>query len=187
MGQRGLVPRTVFWAIGKIQFTGMAARMMNPFSPRRGYTLVEVVLALAVIAVVAGMAVPALRGWRELAALRGPADELARLVHQARARAFAENQKYLITLNEKFFALRAVSAKEGTPDLEQIALPPDFTCSVKGLGQREWEPLRNRTWIFAPGDFAEPLSLRFQRRDQVLTQRYDPLSAMVADEEIFVP
>ncbi len=165
----------------------MAARMMNLSWPRRGYTLVEVVLALAVVAVVAGLAVPALRGWSELTALRGPADALARLAHQARARAFAENQKYLIILDDKSFSLRAASAKDGAPDLEQVPVPPDFVCTVKGVGQRDWEPLHGRTWVFAPGDFAEPLSLRFQRRDQVLTQHYDPLSAMVADEEVFVP
>ena len=79
---------------------------MNPNTPRRGYTMIEIVVSLAIIAVIAAMAAPAIHGWSELARLREPADELARLVHQARARAFVENQKYLIVLDGKFFSLR---------------------------------------------------------------------------------
>lgn len=54
-----------------------------------GASLIEVVVVLAFTAVLLGVAIPAMRGWRDRVAVRGAADEVMTLFGAARAHAVA--------------------------------------------------------------------------------------------------
>lgn len=58
----------------------------------RGQTLAELMAALAILGLLAGLAVPALGGLRERASLAGASSELATLLRTLRSRAIAEGQ-----------------------------------------------------------------------------------------------
>jgi len=57
----------------------------------RGLTLVETTITLAILAIVAGTAVPSLRGMQQRRTLEGRANELATDIHFARSEAVSRN------------------------------------------------------------------------------------------------
>lgn len=63
---------------------------MTPARRHPGFTLVETVLVLLLIALVLAMAVPSLRGWSRGAKLRDAADQFAAVTQWARLAAAAE-------------------------------------------------------------------------------------------------
>ena len=62
----------------------------------RGFTLVEVVIALTIIIVIAAGAVPMFKGWRDEQLARQPVIELVRLAKEARLRAMREKRPYQV-------------------------------------------------------------------------------------------
>jgi prepilin-type N-terminal cleavage/methylation domain-containing protein len=63
--------------------------MDTPCTARRGVTLLELLLALALAALLAGVALPSLRRTRDALAARAARDEIAAAIHHTRALAVA--------------------------------------------------------------------------------------------------
>ena len=68
----------------------------RPRHRRAAFTLVEIVLALTIIAVIAAASLPVLRGLREDEKFRLPIQSLATLIQEARSRAIREHRSYQI-------------------------------------------------------------------------------------------
>lgn len=68
-----------------------------------GFTLVEVVVALTIIAVIAGIAIPIATGVRDERQAREPLRELALLVQELRQRAIGEGRAYQIVFESSGF------------------------------------------------------------------------------------
>ena len=65
-------------------------------SPRAAFTLVEIVVALTIVAVIAAVAIPTLKGFGREERARAPMAALADLVQEVRKRAKSENRPYQI-------------------------------------------------------------------------------------------
>ena len=65
-------------------------------SRSRGFTLVEIVIALTIVAVLAAATVPMLKGFREERLAREPVTALVRLAREARMRAMTEKRPYQV-------------------------------------------------------------------------------------------
>lgn len=64
-----------------------------------GFTLVEIVIALTIVAVLAAATVPMLKGFREERLAREPVTALVKLAREARMRAMAEKRPYQVAFH----------------------------------------------------------------------------------------
>ena len=63
---------------------------------KRAFTLIEIIIALTIVAVIAAVAVPTLKGLNEDEKTRAPLSGLADLVQEVRSRAMREHRPYEI-------------------------------------------------------------------------------------------
>ncbi|HYF34894.1 MAG TPA: type II secretion system protein [Prosthecobacter sp.] len=79
------------------QGPGLAAGVLALRGPRpRGFTMVEIVIAMTIIAIAFVVSVPAIRSIKNEQAMREPIVELARLAKEARLRAMKEKRPYQV-------------------------------------------------------------------------------------------
>jgi prepilin-type N-terminal cleavage/methylation domain-containing protein len=93
------------------------------------FTLIEVVVALTILAVVAAIAIPTLKGLDADEKARAPIRELAELVQQVRQRAMREGRSYQIVFErEGIHASRALFPFDNRDEflkfLEELRTPP---------------------------------------------------------------
>ncbi len=71
----------------------------NPLPPPRAFTLVEIVIAITVLAILAGLAVPAIDSVQRERQAREPVNQLALLAREVRGRAMREGRPYQIQID----------------------------------------------------------------------------------------
>lgn len=149
-----------------------------------GYTLIEVLVALAIVGVILGITIPVARSWQELSRLREPAQKLYALVHQTRSDSFNESWIYTIRLQRDRFAVYRSGTQEA---IDEYPLPENTRYQLKPWLSDQWLTPDVYEWVIAPLDLLEPLSFRFQRGDQQIEQTYHPVTAQIVDETLFIP
>ncbi|HEX3358377.1 MAG TPA: prepilin-type N-terminal cleavage/methylation domain-containing protein [Tepidisphaeraceae bacterium] len=85
---------------------------MKRASHNFGFTLLELVLVLAILAAVMSMAAPTLRGWRQGADLRNCAEGFVAATHWARTRAASNARVYVVVIDAQNGAF-AVKIQDG--------------------------------------------------------------------------
>ena len=90
---------------------------------RRGFTLIEMILVLLLIAVVAGIVTPNLRNFSAGAKLRDSADQFLALTRLARVQAISTGQVHRVTLDTA--GNRCVVAAEQGQELKEISAGMD--------------------------------------------------------------
>jgi len=100
-----------------------------PAGPCRAFTLVEIVVSLTIIAVIAAVAIPTLKGLNRDERARAPITSLAEVVQEARHRAMRERRTYQIVFElEGIHASPAMYPFEKREDflkhLEELRMPP---------------------------------------------------------------
>jgi prepilin-type N-terminal cleavage/methylation domain-containing protein len=129
----------------------------SPHSPlppefrRAAFTLIELVLVLAILAVIAGAAVPSITGLIEDAEARKPLEDLARLAKQTRLRAMAEKRPYQIAFTSTgYTATRYLSPYLQAAQIEEFIQRTALEAEQKaeaGVTEENGEPAEN---VFAP-------------------------------------
>jgi len=142
----------------------------------RAFTLIEIIIAVAILAVVLLMAVPSLSGVLADRRLRASLDSFNNLVRQAQERSVAEHRAYLIVWGDKdvvvqpeTFAKDEEKKAVATFSLERgtvLTLTLPAALISKPAGQ----------WIFWPTGTCEPASVRFAGRAGTWTANYSPLT-----------
>jgi len=139
---------------------------MRPFN--RGYTLLEICIVLAIMAVAAGMTMPMIRNTvRE--------ESLWSVVREIRAAA----------LNCRHQAIQS-----GRPQVLQIEAtrPRGGNKTDNGLRVEVWDSTRrqwglaNLEWVFKPSGICDPLTLRVRSEDGWIEQHFSPLTGTVEEE-----
>jgi general secretion pathway protein H len=99
-----------------------------------GFTLLELAVVLAIIAVAAALVLPAVGGGTETLRLRSEAGRVAALLRQARLHAVSQHRPTRVTLDRVRNHLALVA---GDPDhpLRELAMPPGFRFSVESGGE----------------------------------------------------
>jgi prepilin-type N-terminal cleavage/methylation domain-containing protein len=142
----------------------------------RAFTLVEIIIAVAILAVVLLMAVPSLEGVLADRKLRASLDGFNKLVREAQERSVTEHRTYLIVWEDKDVTVQPEAFAKGeekkpvaTFELERssaltLTLPAALTAKPPG------------EWIFWPTGTCEPAIVRFVGKAGTWTANYSPLT-----------
>lgn len=143
----------------------------------RAFTLLEVILAVAIMVVLLLLAVPSLVGVMSDKHLRRSLDGFNDLVRQAQERSVAEHRPYLIVWRDTGVSLRPEAFLKGeeektTADLNlqrgealKLSLPAALVKDPPG------------EWIFWPSGTCEPAVVEFNGGDGTWTANYSGLTA----------
>jgi prepilin-type N-terminal cleavage/methylation domain-containing protein len=140
------------------------------------FTLIEIIIAVAILTVILLMAVPSLSGVFADRKLRASLDGFNKLVREAQERSVAEHRAYLIVWGDKDVIVQPEAFAKGeerkavaTFALERgtvltLTLPAALTAKPPG------------EWIFWPTGTCEPAIVRFAGRAGTWTANYSPLT-----------
>jgi type II secretion system protein H len=104
---------------------------------RRAFTLVELILVLALLVIVTSLAAPALSNFVRGRALDSEARRLAALMHAGQSRAVSEGLPMMLWVDEKqgAYGLNAeTSSKGGDPKAENLTLDENVRIAVLNVG-----------------------------------------------------
>lgn len=144
---------------------------------RAGFTLIEIVLAIAVLMLVVGLAVPSVRGVLADRRLRRSLDEFNTMVRQAQERSMIERRSYLIVWRDKEFALRAEGLYRGEDPnpIATLAWRKGESYQLSFPAALEDEP--PPAWIFWSSGNCEPAVVKYRGADGAWTAKYSALTA----------
>jgi type II secretion system protein H len=144
---------------------------------RGGFTLIELVIAIAIMAVVLVLAVPSLRGVLADRRLRRSLDDVNRLVLQAQERSMLERRNYLIVWRDKQFALRPEGFRQGE-ERKAVAIlawqkGDSFTLSFPAAIDEE----PPSEWVFWPSGNCEPAVVTYRGASGTWKASFSALTA----------
>lgn len=144
---------------------------------RAGFTLIEIVIAIAIMMVVLLVSVPSVTGVLADRRLRRSLEDLNAMVRQAQEFSMIERRSYLIVWRDKQFALRAEGLRRGE-DPNPIATLPwrkgeSYQLSFPSALEEEPPP----AWVFWPSGNCEPVVVKYRGPDGGWTAKYSALTA----------
>jgi prepilin-type N-terminal cleavage/methylation domain-containing protein len=153
-----------------------------------GFTLLEVCFVLFIVAVLFAVAGPPTARLFQEEQLRRPVRELQSFAKEARRSALAENRSYQVLLLNDGFVLQPVDRKAESerPD-ETYRLPGDVTFAIKRVNDSDFKGSVDARWFFSPNGLCEPITFLFQRRQDWIKFRIDPLTARIENQESYIP
>lgn len=140
-------------------------------SNRRGYTLIEILLAVGLCAILAVVAVPTMAGWWSEHRLRMQADQLIKLVQTAKLQAEKTARPQVVIL---------LAAGEGQPaeapdNVHFLSEEPGTVWSLRRFGQSGQDPSPSVIQIDRSG-WITPISFRVAMGGKYMEYRFDFLT-----------
>lgn len=159
-----------------------------------GFTLLELVIVLVIMALLMGVAVVNFEGVGAERDLRRPASELQRMTKEAVRRAGLHERPQFILFDARGFAMRYKTDANGRAEpgdnavwQRRVDLPPDMKLSLRRFGMNKFTPAAGQRLSIAPGGLCEPVTARFELGASWLEITLDPLSGGVGDEAMHIP
>ncbi len=142
----------------------------------RGFTLIEIALAIFILLLLLVMAVPSFSGVIANRRLKQSLDEFNNLVRQAQTLSVTERRPYLIVWGKNNVMVRP----EAFAEVEEAKAKAEFRLS-RGSTLKLSLPVAlaekyPAEWIFWPSGTCEPAIVRFQGPAGSWTANYSPLS-----------
>jgi general secretion pathway protein H len=148
---------------------------MTTWANNRGFTLLEVMMVLALVAIVLAVMIPVTSASSRERKLRAAAGEIEGLVREQRDAAREEGRRRLIDIRPRGFFER------GRDQREVMARPEAEDFYVRYPGGK-WEKPAGQTWEFSPAGMVTPLSVRLEQGDAYIEVDFDLLTGRVAEE-----
>lgn len=142
----------------------------------RGFTLIEIALAIFILLLLLVMAVPSFSGVIANRRLKQSLDEFNNLVYQAQTLSVTERRPYLIVWGKNNVMVRpeAFAKDEEAKAKAEFRLSRGSTLKLSlPVALAEKYPAE---WIFWPSGTCEPAIIRFQGPAGSWTANYSPLS-----------
>jgi prepilin-type N-terminal cleavage/methylation domain-containing protein len=168
----------------------------------RGFTLLEVVIALTIIAMIMGGAVGLVTISSDEYALKKATRELEALAKRARMTAVLKQTPYALVFHDSRVEMMSwARALEGQGLVDQIALQSEgeagqqeqrwelsfdngMTASVRRWNSEEWLPAQGNAvhaWRFDPSGLCEPLGVMLVLEDSSAQMVFHPLTGAIKD------
>jgi prepilin-type N-terminal cleavage/methylation domain-containing protein len=145
---------------------------------RRGFTLVEIVIAIFILLLLVLLAVPSLNGVLADKRLHRSLDRFNDLVRQAHERSLAEHRAYLIVWNDTSISLQPAAflkTEEHQPiDTIPITRHDRWSLELPAALMKKVPA----EWIFWESGACEPARIRFASNDGSWTTEYSALSGL---------
>jgi type II secretory pathway pseudopilin PulG len=144
----------------------------------RGFTLVEIVLAVFILILLLALAVPSLTGVLEDRQLKRSLDGFNNLVRLAQERSVRERRPYLIVWSKN----KVVARPEVFAENEEVKATAEFVLDRGDVLKLSLPAaLTNKhpaEWIFWPSGTCEPAIVQFSGRSGSWAADYAPLTAL---------
>ena len=104
---------------------------------RRAFTLIELILVLALLVIITSIAVPAMSRFIRGRALGSESQRLMALMHAAQSRAVSEGMPMMLWIDEKgdaYGVASETSGQNGDPKAEDLTVDPTLQISVLNVG-----------------------------------------------------
>ena len=176
----------------------------------RGFSLIEIVVVLAIIAVMFGTAMMMVSSPQQEAEIREVHNDIEDLARQAREMSFSYQQPFVVELREGEVLMRPLAnpnarivdelseapmENRGLKELETMKWPrvvtidPKYELWVLRWGQQNFTFVTGEvveSWVHTPNSPCEPVIIKLVSRDgnSLLSRKYHPLTAMATDDEL---
>jgi len=149
-----------------------------------GYTLIEIVLVVAIISLLIGVAIPLSSGFTREQRLRDVVRELLVFAKTARSEAMTTGRTAAVIFDKEGF--RVLRAGDEEPS-EMFELPEGMSYVIIPYGGEK--PLRpdGQRWVFQPTGLYEPITFRLEHNDDWMEVAFDPLTAGISEESYSIP
>lgn len=175
----------------------LAARTTKP---RRGFTLIEIVMVLAIAAIVMGGAVGLMVSSSDERVLRNLSGEIELLAKRARTIAILNQTPYALEFREGVVRLlplaqAAMDLKKGELEMEtassdssrQVNLENGVEISIRRWNSDQWFSTAKKSvhvWRFDPDGLCEPITIRITLDKSWSEDTYHPLTATISDSQL---
>lgn len=150
----------------------------------RGYTLLEIALVVALIALIIGAAVPLTSGFTREQRLRDVVRDVLVYAKTARSEAMTTGRPAEVVFAREGFALRRPGEEEPS---ESRQLPRGMRYVIEPFGAKKAVRPDGQRWIFQPTGLCEPLTVRVEEDEAWMQVTFDALTAGIADESFYLP
>lgn len=138
-----------------------------------GYTLFEILLALGIVAVLLGIAVPMVSNSFQ----ESEAEIVSKLVEQT---VKATHNAALETGEAKLLGLDERGLVSRSPGIPGAELPKGWKLQVRRFTETRFRrPERGETWEINGAGICEPISLKLSGEEESVVLQFDPLTAQV--------
>ncbi len=171
--------------------------------PQRGFTLIEIVMVLAIAAIVVGGAVGRMIYSSDERILRNASGEIELLAKRARTIAILNQTPYALEfregvvrllplaqagLSEKLTTRRREEPEAGNSDeSRQLDLGGEMNVFIRRWNSDEWLATAKKAvhvWRFDPDGLCEPISVRLVLDKSWSEDIYHPLTATIRDSQL---
>ncbi|HWB06126.1 MAG TPA: prepilin-type N-terminal cleavage/methylation domain-containing protein [Verrucomicrobiales bacterium] len=167
---------------------------------RRGFTLMEIMIVMAIIALVFVGSFRGVSALNEQAALEKPFQDLRSMAKTAWQRSMAEQRSWQIHFFPDHFVLEPKAAvnqddqklfnafdqqKQRSDGIKSVHIPEGMLMEIRRWGTPQWIPMQGKTeiaWVFEQSGLCEPISVRFTSDRGTVGAQFDPLTASVKEE-----
>jgi prepilin-type N-terminal cleavage/methylation domain-containing protein len=174
---------------------------------RRGFTLLEMVMVLVIIAILAGLSMPAMQSAFTEQAVRRDARQLALMVKTAMIQSAEQHRAYAIDLTNTTMALHPVGEAPAEPDAPasiddddaaannsatDVAVtseldPPNQLLAPDPQKADAWIAMPPTSWVFQPGELCPATRVRLSRGNAWLEMSFGALTGNVENETDYLP
>lgn len=173
-----------FWKEGSRR--GVSSLPLSSFRfSSSAFTILEIVLVLAITALMLGAATPAITGMLLAEQLKAPARELEAMAITARCSALAEQRPYQIVITSNGFHLERLTGKDAGV-IGEYSLPGDVVFEMASWPGEKWGNVKRHVWYFGPSGLCEPIRVMFRKGDSYFSQKYSAVTGWDQEESFFI-